>query len=103
MEVSTLKVDEKLHHAFLSFPCVFDVDTSINLKNITTIPYHFISTLINANFYFDVSVANDVAIDVAKCALLGKELQGSPCPEVCMLNNENGLYIMKLNDLEVTQ
>ena len=35
------------------------------------IPY-FISALLNANFDFDVSVANDVAIDVAKCTLPGK-------------------------------
>ena len=41
----------------------------------TTIPYHFISRLLNANFDFDVSVANDVAIDVAKCALPGKVMQ----------------------------
>ena len=39
------------------------------------IPYHFISTLLNANFDIDVSVANDVAIDVAKCALPGKVMQ----------------------------
>ena len=51
------------------------MDTSINPKNITTIPYHFISTLLNANFDFDISVANDVAIDVAKCTLLGKLMQ----------------------------
>ena len=41
----------------------------------TTIPYHFISTLLNANFDLDVGVANDVAIDVAKCALPGKVMQ----------------------------
>ena len=51
------------------------MDTSISQKNITTIPYHFISTLLNANFDFDVRVANDVAIDVAKCALPGKVMQ----------------------------
>ena len=28
--------------------------------------------LLNANFYYDVSVANDAAIDVANCALLSK-------------------------------
>ena len=39
------------------------------------IPYHFISTLLNANFDFDVSVANDVTIDVAKYALPGKVMQ----------------------------
>ena len=30
---------------------------------------HFISTLLNANFDFDVCLANDVSIDIAKCAL----------------------------------
>ena len=44
-------------------------------KNNTTIPYHFISTLLNANFDLDVSVANDVAIDVAKYVLPGKVMQ----------------------------
>ena len=44
-------------------------------KNITTISYHFISTLLNVNFEFDVTVANDVAIDVAKCSLPGKVMQ----------------------------
>ena len=58
------------------------MDTSISPKNITTIPYHFIWTLLNANFDFDASVANDVAIDVAKCALPGKVMQRSLCPEV---------------------
>ena len=48
------------------------MDTSINPQKITMIPYHFISTLLNANFDFDVSVTNDVAIDVAKYALSGK-------------------------------
>ena len=79
MEVSTPKTEGKLHHArsacCISFPSDFGVDTSINSKNITRIPYHFISTLLNANFDFDVSVANDVAIDVAKCALPGKVMQ----------------------------
>ena len=51
------------------------MDTCINPKNITTIPYHFISTLLNVNFEFDVTVANDVAIDVAKCILPGKVMQ----------------------------
>ena len=51
------------------------MDTSINPKNITTIPYHLISTLLNAYFGFDVSVANDVAVGVAKCALPGKVMQ----------------------------
>ena len=95
MEVSTPKTEGKLHHAqsswCTSFPYVFGVDTSINPKNITTIPYHFISTLLNANFDFDVSVANDVA----KCALPGKVMQGSPCLETRDLTNENGRYMMK--------
>ena len=51
------------------------MDTSINLKNITMITYHFISTLLNAYDDFDVSVANDVAIDVAKSELPGKVMQ----------------------------
>ena len=86
----------------ISFPSVFGVDTSINPENITTIPYHFISTLLNANFDSDVTVANDVAIDVAKCALPGKVMQGSPCLEVRALTNENGRYMMKLNDNLIT-
>ena len=102
MEVSTPKTEGKLQSAWcISFPFVFGVDTSINQKNITTIPYHFISTLLNADFDFDVSVTNDVAIDVAtcKCALLGKVMQGSPCLEAHALTNENGRYMIKLNDI----
>ena len=44
--------------------------------------------LLNANFDFDVSVANKVAIDVAQCARPGKVIQCSPCPEVRTLTNE---------------
>ena len=73
------------------------MDTSINLQNITTIPCHFISTLLNAILYFDVSVTHDVA----KCSLPGKVMQGSPCPEVHTLTNENGCYIMRLNDMHI--
>ena len=40
-----------------------------------TIPYYFISTLLNSYFDFDVSFANGVIIDVAKCALQGKVMQ----------------------------
>ena len=76
MEVSTKKTEGKLHHA----RSYFGVVTFI--KTISTIPLHFIFTLLNAYFDFDVSVANDVAISVAKCALLGKVMKGSPCPEV---------------------
>ena len=82
----------------ISFPSVFGVDTCINPKNITTIPYHFISTLLNVNFDFDVTVANDVAIDIAKCSFPGKLMQWLPCPEVRTLTNENGHYMIKLND-----
>ena len=67
-------------------------------KNITTIPYPYISTLLNANFDFDVSVANDVAIDMAKYTLPDKSMQWSPCPELRTLTNGNGRYMMKLND-----
>ena len=66
-------------------------------KNITTILHHFISTLLNTNFDFYVSVANDVA----KSALPGKLIQGSPYPDVRTSTNENGRYIMKLNDIEI--
>ena len=62
------------------------------------IPY-FISALLNANFDFDVSVANDVAIDVAKCTLPGKVI---PCPKVGTLTNGNRRYIMKLNESVIT-
>ena len=33
-------------------------------------------------------VANNFAMDIANCALLGKVMQGSPCPEVRTLTNE---------------
>ena len=79
IEVSTPKSEGKLYNVrnacCISFASIFGVDTFINPKNITTIPYNFISTLLNAKFDFDVSVANDVAIDVAKCALPGKVMQ----------------------------
>ena len=71
-------------------------------KNIITIPYHFISTLLNVNFDFDVTVANDVAIDVDTRSLPGKVMQWSPCPEVRTLTNENGRYMIKLNDNDMT-
>ena len=35
----------------------------------------FYSTFLNANFDFDVSVAIEVAIDVAKCTLPGKVMK----------------------------
>ena len=44
--------------------------------------YHFISTLLNANFDLNVSVANDItneiAIDVAKRALRVKRCRDHP-------------------------
>ena len=57
----------------------------------------FLIILFRCFFDFDVSVANDVAIDVVICVLPGKVMQESPCPEVRTLTNENGRYIMKLN------
>ena len=45
------------------------------------IPNDFISTVLNSNFDIDASVANNVAIDVAKRALPGKVMQGSPCQD----------------------
>ena len=36
--------------------------------------------------------------EIPKCALPGKVIQGSSCPEVCTLTNANGRYIMRLND-----
>ena len=60
-----------------NFPSVLVWIPPSTPKNITTIPYHYISTLLNANFDFDLSVANDVAIDVAKCAIPGKVVQVS--------------------------
>ena len=89
------RIDKRWSAWCISFPSVFGVDTSINSKNITTIPYHFISTLLNANFDFDISVTNEVAIDVTNCALPGRVMQGLPCPEVRTWTNENGRYIMK--------
>ena len=56
--------------------------------------YHFILTLLNTNSYFEVNMVNEVA----KCALPGKVMQGSPCPELRTLINENWRYVMKLND-----
>ena len=70
------------------------MDTPINAKNITITPYHLIWALLNDNFDFDVNVANDDA----KCALLGKVIQGSPCPEVRILTNGYDCNKMKLND-----
>ena len=71
MEVSTPKTEGKLHKFSLRFWCGY-----LNQhKKITMTPYHFISTLLNANYDFEVSVANDVAIDVARFALPGKVMQ----------------------------
>ena len=96
MEVSTPKIPGKLHHAQMmhKFPSIFGVDTANNPKNITMTPYHFISRLLNDNYDFDVSVA----IDVARFVLSGKVMKWSTCPEVPTLPNENGHYIMKLDD-----
>ena len=47
-----------------------NMSASINPKNIAMITYHFISLLINDDFDFEVSLANDVAIDVDKHAVI---------------------------------
>ena len=52
--------------------------------------------LLIAHFGLDITVANDVAIDIAQCALAGKVMQGD-CPEVHTLTNENWHYMIKLN------
>ena len=48
---------------------------------------------LNTNFDFEVSLANDIAIDVVKCTPPCTLMQGSSCPDVCTLTNENGCYI----------
>ena len=58
-------------------------------------PDHFISTILNANFDFSVTVANDAAIETAKSVLPRKVVQGSPCPDMSTLTNENRCNIMK--------
>ena len=55
-------------------------------------PSHFILALLNTNSDFDVSIANNLAIDIAKCTLPGKVMQTSPCQAVCTLTDENGRY-----------
>ena len=81
MELSTPKKERKLHHArsalCISFPSVFFfcVDNSIIPKILQRFVIILFRRLLNTNFDFDVSVANDVAIDVAKCALPGKVMQ----------------------------
>ena len=102
MEVSTPKTEGKPHHAqsswCINFTFVFGWIPPSTQKNITTIPHHFISTLLIANFNFDVSVTNDVSIDVAKYALPDKVMRWSHCPEVHTLTKENGRFKLKLND-----
>ena len=91
---------------------MFGVDGGIHSKNRTEGKLHLFSVWIppstqkiwqrfliilfgRFNFDFDVSIANDVAIDFAKRALPGKMMQWSPCPEVRTLTNKNGRNIMK--------
>ena len=95
MEVPTPKTEGKLHHALYKFSLRFWRGYLHQPQNITMIPYiTFYLGSLNANFDFDVSVANDVA----KYALPGKVMQWSPCPEVWHLTNENERHMMKLND-----
>ena len=79
----------------VQFPSVSGVNTSINPRKYYNDSLTFYFDALNANFDLDVSVA----YAVAKCAVPGKVMQGSPCPEVRTLTNENGRFIMKLNDL----
>ena len=73
-EIDFINATQCFAHDAYVFLSIFGVDTSINPNNITMITY-FISALLNDNFDLDVSVAIDVTIDVAKCALLGKVMQ----------------------------
>ena len=91
-----IRIMHEAHYAEVFPPFLVWIPPSTQ-KNIT-IPYHFISTLLNANFDFDVNVANSVA----KCALPGKVMQGSPCQAVHTLTNENGCYIIKLYISQLT-
>ena len=49
----------------------------LTLKNISLIPY-FILTLLIVHIDFNLSVAHDVAIDVAQCAFLSKVMRKCP-------------------------
>ena len=82
-----------------TLPIRVGVDTSINSNTFTMALYHFILTLLNANFDVAVSVAYDVG--VPRCAFQGKARQGSSCQDVRTLTNENGRYTMKLIHLVI--
>ena len=96
MQVSTPKVQGKLHHALLyikfslRFWCGFLHQTPKHYNDSLS----FYLVVLKAYFDFDVSVANDVAIVVAKCALMGKVMQGSLAwtwhfnQRKCALHNE---------------
>ena len=62
-------------------------------------PKKYYNDSLSFNFDFDISVANAVVIDVAKCTLPGKVMQWSPCPEACTLTNEDGRYIINGNNV----
>ena len=80
-----------IHKISLRFWCGYP-------KNIAMISYNFISVYLSDSFDLDVSIANDVYIDLAKWAPPGKVMQGSPCSEVHTITYKNGRYVMKLND-----
>ena len=65
MELSTPETDGKLHKFSLPICSGYLYQP----QNITTITYHFILTLLNTYIDLDVSVANDVIIDVANATV----------------------------------
>ena len=56
-----------------------------------SLSFYFDAFKLNACLDFDISVAKDVAIDVAKCALTGKVMNESPCSEVGTLPMKMGV------------
>ena len=63
---------------FLLFVTVFNPLRGFWMANkFCTIIYHLILMLLIIQIDFDISVANDIAIEVAKWALPGKVMQGS--------------------------
>ena len=64
-------------------------------KNISKIFYYLISNLLNVYYDFDIYVANDITIDVAKRAFPGKVMQGTSLPHVNLKTHGRWGYIMK--------
>ena len=76
-----------------TFSILFGVDTSINPPKISLVAF----PRWHSYFEVDVSIANDVAFDIAKCSLSGKVVQGY----LNFSTKENGIYIMKWNDSDI--